>query len=109
MRRLTQLTGAVLLGAFGLTGSSGAQPPTEMALTPACHSHADLAAMLNRKYAEAPNAVGVQANGHLVEVFASSDGASWTIVVTRPDGVSCIVAVGEDWEMLPNLVTQPLA
>ena len=74
-------------GVLASTWSASAQPPPEMALTPACHSHADLAAMLNRKYAEAPNAVGVQANGHLVEVFASSDGASWTIVVTRPDGV----------------------
>jgi hypothetical protein len=109
MRRVSHLTGAVLAGAFGLIASAWAQPPTAMALTPACHSHADLAAMLNRKYSEAPNAVGVQANGHLVEVFASSDGTSWTIVVTRPDGVSCIVAVGENWETLPNPITQPLA
>ena len=65
--------------------------------------------MLNQKYSEAPSAVGVQANGHLVEVFASNDGTSWTIVVTRPDGVSCIVAVGENWETVPNPVTQPLA
>jgi hypothetical protein len=106
MRRVSHLTGAVLVGAFG---SASAQPPPEMALTPACHSHADLAAMLNRKYAEAPNAVGVQANGHIVEVFASTDGTSWTIVVTRPDGVSCIVAVGQNWETLPNPITQPLA
>jgi hypothetical protein len=109
MRRVSHLTGAVLVGAFGLTGSPSAQPPPEMALTPACHSHADLAAMLNRKYAEAANAVGVQANGHIVEVFASTDGTSWTIVVTRPDGVSCIVAVGQNWETLPNPITQPLA
>ena len=109
MRRVSHLAGAVFLGAFGLTSSAMAQPPPPIALTPACHSHADLAAMLNRKYSEAPNAVGVQANGHLVEVFASSDGTSWTIVVTRPDGVSCIVAVGEDWEALPNPITQPLA
>ena len=45
----------------------------------------------------------------LVEVFASNNGTSWTIVVTRPDGLSCIVAVGEDWETLPNPVSQPLA
>jgi hypothetical protein len=109
MRRVSHLTGAVLFGAFGLTSSALAQPPPPMALTPACHSHADLAAMLNQKYSEAPNAVGVQANGHLVEVFASNDGTSWTIVVTRPDGVSCIVAVGEDWETLPNPISRPLA
>jgi hypothetical protein len=109
MRRVSHVTGAMFAGVLGLTGSALAQPPPHMAIAPACHSHADLAAMLNQKYSEAPSAVGVQANGHLVEVFASSDGASWTIVVTRPDGWSCIVAVGENWEMLPNLVTQPLA
>ena len=109
MRRVTHLTSAMLVGGFGLTGSALALPPPKAVLSPACHSHADLAAMLNRKYAEAPSAVGVQANGHLVEVFASNDGTSWTIVVTRPDGVSCIVAVGENWETVPNPVTQPLA
>jgi hypothetical protein len=109
MRRVSHLAGAVLVGGFGLTGSALAQPPPQAVLTPACHSHADLAAMLNQKYSEAPSAVGVQANGHLVEVFASNDGTSWTIVVTRPDGVSCIVAVGENWETVPNPVTQPLA
>jgi hypothetical protein len=109
MRRVSHLTTAVLVGAFGLTSSALAQPPPQTALAPACHSHADLAAMLNQRYSEAPSAVGVQANGHLVEVFASNDGTSWTIVVTRPDGWSCIVAVGEDWETLPNPVTRPLA
>jgi hypothetical protein len=109
MRRVSHLTGAVLVGTLGLTSSALAQPPPPMALMPACHSHADLAAMLNQKYSEAPNALGVQANGHLVEVFASNDGTSWTIVITRPDGVSRIVAVGEDWETLPNPITRPLA
>ena len=48
----------------------------------------------------------MQANGHLVEVFVSNEGTSWTIVVTRP-AWSCIVAVGEHWESLPHPVTSP--
>jgi hypothetical protein len=109
MRRPSHLTAAVLVGVLGLASSAAAQPPPQAALTPACHNHADLAEMLNQKYAERPSALGVQANGHLVEVFAANDGTSWTIVVTRPDGWSCIVAVGENWEMLPDPVTGPLA
>jgi hypothetical protein len=109
MHRPSHLTSAVLAGVLGLASSAVAQPPPEAALTPACPSHADLAEMLNQKYTERPNALGVQANGHLVEVFAANDGASWTIVVTRPDGWSCIVAVGKNWETLPNPTTQPLA
>jgi hypothetical protein len=108
MRRL-YLTPAVVVGMFGLASPTSAQPPPETALTPACHSHADLTEMLNQKFAEQPSALGLQANGHLVEVFVANDGTSWTIVVTRPDGWSCIVAVGQHWESLPDPVDGPLA
>jgi hypothetical protein len=108
MRRLSHLT-PVLVCMFGLSAPASAQSPPETALTPACHSHADLTKMLDQKFAEQPSALGLQANGHLVEVFVSDDGTSWTIVVTRPDGWSCIVAVGEHWEALPGPIAGPLA
>lgn len=107
MRRPSHLT-PVLVGMLSLTWPASAQAP-ETALTPACHSHADLTEMLDQKFAEQPSALGLQANGHLVEVFVSNDGTSWTIVVTRPDGWSCIVAVGEHWESLPGPIAGPLA
>ncbi len=66
-----------------------------MITSPACHDHENVIKMLDRQYAEAPEAVGLQANGHLVQVFVSKDGASWTIVTTRPDGLTCIVAAGD--------------
>lgn len=110
MRRLSSLILAALAGVLTLAGPTLAQsPPQGAAMTPACHSHTDLAQMLNQKFSEQPNAIGLQADGHLVEVFVANDGTSWTIVVTRPDGWSCIVAVGEHWESLPNLITGPLA
>ena len=109
MRRLSHLSTGVLVGMLSLIGPSLAQSPPQTETPSACHSHADLTAMLNQKFAEEPSALGVQANGHLVEVFVSNDGASWTIVVTRPDGWSCIVAVGEHWEALPDPITEPLA
>lgn len=65
--------------------------------------------MLQRKFAEQPSALGLQADGRLVEVFVADDGASWTIVLTRPDGRSCIVAVGHHWESLPGPINGPLA
>jgi hypothetical protein len=108
--RLSHVYLALLIGALSVARPALAQAPPESAtVTPACHSHSELADMLHQKFAERPSAVGLQANGHLVEVFASNDGTSWTIVVTRPDGRSCIVAVGEHWEALPNPITGPLA
>jgi hypothetical protein len=35
--------------------------------------------------------------GRLLEVFATGSGSTWTIVMTRPDGTSCVVASGEAW------------
>jgi hypothetical protein len=68
----------VLVGMLGLTSPAPAQAPPGAALTPVCHSHADLTKMLSQKFAEQPSALGVQANGHLVEVFVSNQGTSWT-------------------------------
>ncbi len=33
-----------------------------------------------------------------MQIFASDDGATWTVVMTHPTGVSCIVADGVLWE-----------
>ena len=44
---------------------------------------------------------GLASNGKLVEVFSSDDGSTWTIVLTAPGGVSCIIAAGKYWENLP--------
>jgi hypothetical protein len=109
MRCPSHLSAAALAGMLGLASPALAQVPPQTTVTPSCHSHGDLAAMLNNRYSEQPSALGVQANGHLVEVFVSNDGTSWTIVVTRPDGWSCIVAVGENWESLPHPITEPIA
>jgi hypothetical protein len=107
MPRLSHLVPAVLVGVLTLAGSTLAQaPPQTGAVAPGCHSHTDLTAMLSQKFAEQPSAIGLQSNGQLVEVFVANDGTSWTIVVTRPDGWSCVVAVGENWETAP---TGPLA
>jgi hypothetical protein len=40
---------------------------------------------------------GIAASGNILEVFAAPDGGSWTIIVTRPDGMSSVIAEGEGW------------
>lgn len=60
-------------------------------------SREEVVAQLDGVYKEAPVAGGIAANGNVLEVFASPDGASWSIIVTRPDGMSSVVAEGEGW------------
>jgi hypothetical protein len=35
----------------------------------------------------------------VVELLISSDG-TWTILVTKPNGIACVAAVGEEWHDL---------
>lgn len=50
---------------------------------------------LIREYQEAQVFSGLRADGSLVEVWASQAKGGWTLLVTTPDGVSCVIAVGQ--------------
>jgi len=62
---------------------------------------------LSNKYSEKPIAMGVAANGGLIEVLTSTEGSTFTIIVTMPEGETCMVAAGESWESLPPGLMYP--
>lgn len=62
-----------------------------------CLDREKLAQALAGRYSEKPVAAGLDSAGKLLEIFASGNGASWTMTVTSPDGVSCVIATGEQW------------
>lgn len=49
-------------------------------------------------YGESRRTIGMGANNSVVEMFASKDTGSWTITVTHPNGVTCMVAAGTAFE-----------
>lgn len=55
---------------------------------------------LANKYGETRQSMGLGANNAVVEVFASKESGSWTITVTMPTGVTCLVASGQAFETL---------
>ena len=65
----------------------------------ACEFRKSLMAKLNTGYNERPIGIGVASTGNVVELIVSPDG-TWTIMVTKPDGIACIAAVGEDWQAI---------
>ena len=71
----------------------------EAAAQTACSPRADVVGHLAKKYGEAPVAVGVTNKGGLVEVLTTGDGNTWTIIVSMPNGTSCMVATGEGWRI----------
>jgi hypothetical protein len=73
-----------------------------------CGPHAELAVALERRYDEKPQFVGLTGQGHLIEVFASVRSGSWTIMLTSPQGVSCLIADGESWQPAkPQVAGEP--
>jgi hypothetical protein len=74
--------------------------PYQAAAQPmACSERAVIVSALARDYGEHPVALGIANNGGVIEVLASAK--SWTIILTMPNGVACLVAVGDGWETLP--------
>ena len=55
---------------------------------------------LNTRYGESRQSIGIGSNNSVVEVFASTETGTWTIVVTMPTGVACLVAAGQAFEAL---------
>ena len=63
-------------------------------------------ASLEKTYSEVPASMGLENTGGVIEVLAAPDG-SFTILITRPNGLSCIMAAGENWENVPKQQAGP--
>lgn len=61
-----------------------------------CGSHKDVVAFLGKKYKETRIGMGLINAGQMMELFMSERG-SWTMLITRPDGVTCFGPVGKNW------------
>ncbi len=72
----------------------------EAAAQTACNPRTEVVGHLAKKYGEAPVAIGVTNKGGLVEVLTTGDGNTWTIIVSMPNGTSCMVAAGEGWRSM---------
>ena len=55
-------------------------------------------------YGESRQSMGLGANNQVVEVFASAETGTWTITVTMPNGLTCLVASGQAFEELAEVL-----
>ena len=85
MIRLTLLTIALASPSFGQAS---------------CDMRDTMVAMLENKYGETRRASGLNQAG-AVEMWASATG-SWTLTITTPDGVTCLIASGEAYAADPG-------
>jgi hypothetical protein len=58
--------------------------------------------VLKEKYDETPVAAAIADNGEaVIELTLSPNGDTWTILVDRPDGTSCVLGSGRAWLQEP--------
>jgi len=86
--RLTRLAAAALMAAFLL-------PEAALSQALCAEREAVLAGLVDR-FGEIPAAAGLAANGAIVELLVSPSG-SWTLLISRPDGLSCLITGGDGW------------
>ena len=93
----------IILGILLVASSS-----TNAAAENSCGERKSYLAQLSEKFAESHAAIGTTADGGILEIFASDQG-TWTILVSFPNGQSCFVAAGRDWEALAKISNDPEA
>lgn len=94
--RTGSMIAALAVAALGFSAEAAAQSPSR------CGPRAEMLKQLSAQYKEVPVAMGLADNGGgVLEVLASHDGATWTALVTRTTGVSCLVMSGENWQTTP--------
>ena len=71
-----------------------------------CGPRDQLVKLLADRYKEDPVGIGLAQPGEVLEVFASQAG-TWSMVMTMPDGKSCLIAAGNNWEMVTKIKGNP--
>lgn len=84
-------------------------PPAYAQISPmSCLPHEAAVNKLEQGYGEQRAGLGISPDGGAVyELYVSPDGETWTILITRTNGLTCIAASGESW-MFQSRVKPPL-
>lgn len=85
----------ITCAAFVLATSLG----TAASAQTVCGKRDTIITQLEKKYGETRRSVGLQQGRGVVEVFASVETGSWTILVTDTRGQSCLMAAGEAFQI----------
>ncbi len=95
MRSFGRIAGILIITAVVWALASAADPANAQAAH--CGDRKALVAMLGQKFKETRHGIGLVSNHRMMELYVSGTG-SWTVLFTRPNGLSCIGATGKHWE-----------
>ena len=73
----------------------------------ACAERSRVVQKLEEKFGETLRSLGLHRDDGVVEVYSSEETGTWTILMTRPDGMSCLLAAGQRWEQDVHPLEKP--
>ena len=88
--------GVAVVGLIAVVISFLMTSPAQAA-TLKCGLHKQVTEFLANKYKETRVGMGLINAGQMMELYISETG-SWTMLITRPDGVTCFGPVGKNWQ-----------
>ncbi len=69
----------------------------------ACGTRDSVVAKLGKSYGETQRGLGVAGSTAIFEIWASNEPPyTWTLLRTMPNGLTCVIAVGNDWYGTPS-------
>ena len=86
------LTTSVLILGLAAVGTPDARAQM------ACGTRDAVVAKLGDRYGEVRRGGGLAGPTAVYEIWASEATGTWTILKTMPNGISCVMAVGEGWQ-----------
>lgn len=66
-----------------------------------CAERESMISQLKKQFGESERGVGLSGAEALVEIWSSEKTGTWTIVMTRPNGIACVMASGQSWIEAP--------
>jgi len=95
-----------VIGVLGCGVSALAVPYVPATAQGFCVERPSMLERLREGYDERPITQGLESQGCLVEVLTSPEGQTWTVLLTRPDGITCVAASGRYWQVVPPVAEQ---
>lgn len=94
------LAAFLALGLAGLAPAASLAEPSATGTTeaPMCGTYDELRGFLRERFDERPTSVGLADDGTVMQVFASEDAGTWTMVSVDRQGHACVLATGQAWQ-----------
>jgi hypothetical protein len=75
--------------------------PVNAYAQPVCLPHNQVMKQITKVYGEKLKIMGVSHSGELLEITVAPNG-SWSVFLTTPTKITCLLVAGSDWIMAPK-------